>query len=334
MLQKVSRKISQVTLHTISVIDESENVLLYFFTPMFKFSFIVLCLILNANVSFAEPVSLPRDGRLKIYVYHTQQFAQFDYLDENGVWNDSVYNQINTYLRSYNDNQIHPIDKRLIELADHLQDHFEVETVEVISGYRSPAFNKSLKESGHNVAEESYHTKGMALDIHLDDIRESDLRDYLKTLGLGGVGYYGNKLMVHMDFGPVREWSDGEFFENLSVGIFNKQLPLHITTDRFYYHKTDTVKLFIEKPPYALSPKNLFLEYFARGEWHRLTWQAGFKSVQKGIILDLKTQFYDGEPNFGKFRITFSDGKYWQNSNEFYVKRVIASPALSVAKSQ
>lgn len=290
---------------------------------------IFLVMILNANVALAQeaslnsvlPAHLSRDGRLNLYVYHTHQFHSFEYLDENKNWKEDVYKDINSALRSYTDNQIHPIDKRLIELADHLQDHFEVETVEIISGYRSPEYNQSLKESGHNVAQDSFHTKGMALDVHLDDINETELRDYLQSLKLGGVGYYGNKLMVHMDFGDVRSWSDGEFVENVSVGEFNKPLPLHITTNKFYYHNTETVKLFIEKPPYPITPKKLFLEYFARGTWHRKDWQAGFQSTPEGLVLNLKTQFADGEPITGKFRIVFDDKKYWQNSNEFYVKR-------------
>lgn len=265
------------------------------------------------------PTSLERDGKINLYVYHTEQFVEFDYLDEKGEWKESVYNQINNYLRSYADNKIHPIDKRLIELADHLQDHFAVDTVEIISGYRSPAFNKSLKDTGHNVAEESYHTKGMALDIHLDDIRESDLRDYLKTLGLGGVGYYGNKLMVHMDFGPVREWSDGEFFENLSVGVFNKTLPLRMTTQYFYYHQYDRIKIFSEKPPMTLVAQNLFVEHFLRGEWHKVT-PVVFKLQGQEITFDLNL-LNKLKPRFGKFRVVFSDGHYWQNSNEFYVKK-------------
>lgn len=87
--------------------------------------------------------------------------------------------RINRFMRSRTDEEVRPMDPNLIRLLDHIQDHFKADTVEVICGYRSPAFNKSLKDAGRNVAENSAHMTGIAADIHLDEIPEDKLAKYV-----------------------------------------------------------------------------------------------------------------------------------------------------------
>lgn len=266
------------------------------------------------------PNNLKHDGVLPIYVYHTDTHINLKYLDNNGQWIPKVYDEINILLRSYTDDKIHPIDKRLIELADHLQDHFQVEQIEVISGFRSPEYNQALKDEGHNVATESYHTKGMAMDIHIDEINETELRDYLESLQLGGVGYYGTKLMVHMDFGPVRTWQDDSFRENLYVGVFNKQLPFHMTTQKFYYADDESVKLGFEKIVTPFSFQNIKLQKFKNGKFETIVNQPQFLNVSPGLVFQI-FNWQTKDSRYGKFRFIYQTDTYWQNSNEFYIKR-------------
>ena len=94
----------------------------------------------------------------------------------------------------------------LIELIDHLQEHFGEREIEVISGYRSPALNASLRRQGRRVASKSYHMQGMAMDIRIPGVSSRLVRDYTLSLARGGVGYYGQKGFVHVDVGPVRQW--------------------------------------------------------------------------------------------------------------------------------
>lgn len=301
---------------------------------MLKFYFhTLLLLILGPMLAFAQESTLPtklvRDGQIRLYIYHTDTFADLTYLDANGQWLPKVYDEINSLLRSYTDDKIHPIDKRLIELADHLQDHFAVDVIEVISGFRSPDYNRELKESGHNVANESFHTKGMAMDIHIDEVNETQVRDYLQALGLGGVGYYGTKLMVHMDFGPVRTWQDDNFRENVTVGIFNKETPMRIETDRFYYHEDQGVRIRSLNSQYG-HPLALSVQHFYRGKWQDVQCPAGEDDCLMQMItlpanvsqgLSLKHLLRFNGNRFGKYRLKFAKGDFWQNSNEFYVKR-------------
>lgn len=244
---------------------------------------------------FALP--LAHDGKLRLYNYHDDRFLEVQYLNSQGEWLQSAYDQLNDFFSSRDNHQSFPIEKRLIELLDHLQDYFEVDTVEIISGYRSPTFNQSLKDAGRDVAENSFHTKGMACDIHLDEIRESTLRDYLLSLKLGGVGYYGNLLMVHADFGPVRTWQGGAFLENTEIGIFNADSDVKIRTDKLFYDLESTIRFSGDEVP-----KNLILERFFRGKW--VVENPDFRAAK-----------------FGKFRYHYESDSAWQNSNEFYVKK-------------
>lgn len=152
-----------------------------------------------------QGLALPHDGKIKILVTHFNESLDVQYLDDKGCWIPEAYAQIKHALRSRGDNAEGDFDKRLIELADHLQDHFQTDTMDVISGYRSPSFNASLKRAGRGVATNSRHTRGEALDVHIPNLDDAVLRNYLLAQKLGGVGYYRN-MMVHFDFGPVRRW--------------------------------------------------------------------------------------------------------------------------------
>lgn len=283
---------------------------------------IVLCAL--SVVSFAAeplPPHLERDGNVRFYVYHLDEFLKIRYA-ENSRWRENAERQLKKIFRSRGDNEEQPLDHRLIELADHLQDHFGADTVEVISAYRSPVFNKALKETGHNVADKSLHMQGLAMDIHLDEIRESDLRDYLKSLGLGGVGYYGNKLMVHMDFGPVRFWQDGAFSENTEIGVFNQKNPLKIRTDKLNY-APDEIVTFKFSPPLTGKTRAV-LEKFQHGKWLAVeSWEG--QEISGSWKRVIQNKCFPNLTRFGKFRLHFENTGDWQNSNEFYVKKQCAA---------
>ena len=77
---------------------------------------------------------------------------------------------------------------------------------EVISGYRSPATNASLRAKSGGVAVHSLHLEGRAIDIRLADVSLADLRDAAISLQAGGVGFYPQSRFVHVDTGRVRRW--------------------------------------------------------------------------------------------------------------------------------
>ena len=78
--------------------------------------------------------------------------------------------------------------------------------VHVISGYRSPKTNAMLARRSRKVAKNSYHMKGMAIDLRLPGCPLEEVRAAALSLGGGGVGFYPGPQFVHLDTGPVRAW--------------------------------------------------------------------------------------------------------------------------------
>lgn len=246
------------------------------------------------------------DGKIALYVYHLKERAEVRAGD---------LAKIASLFRSRDSNKTSPVDPRLVELLDRIEDHFGVRQVEIISGYRSEIFNRELKETGHTVANESLHIKGMAADIHLDEITEEVLRDYAQSLGVGGVGFYPSLHMVHVDVGPVRTWGE-QAPRKKWVGEKNDQVPLTITVspDRTLFNELGRFKVESTDPATSacLEP-GLDLEFFDRGEWKKVRTVSG---------KDFSKRFPDLP--YGKYRLRAQvcSRPVFQYSNEFYFKRL------------
>ena len=262
------------------------------------------------------------DGRMRIFNYHLDEFAEIQFRDGNKELEDGVA-AIRHLLRSRDNGEVSPIAIRLIDLLDHLQDHFEADTIEIISGYRSPALNKQLQREGHAVSPVSLHVKGQATDIHIDEIREETLRDYLQGLKGGGVGYYGPMDFVHVDLGPVRKWGQTGPFPRKLVGVLEPDAPLQLTSDRNDYLPGSTLS-FRWTGAARDTLRELQLEHFHRGRWEVIT--AVPRSAQQATFrLDTTDPLFHvgARPRYGKYRWTFRHGDALRlmSSNEFYLKR-------------
>ena len=103
-----------------------------------------------------------------------------------------------------------PIDPKLLDLLHELSGTLETDTpFHIISGYRSPVTNASLRTKGGahtGVATQSLHMVGKAIDIRVPGVKLDDLRGAARSLKLGGVGYYPSSNFVHVDTGRVRFW--------------------------------------------------------------------------------------------------------------------------------
>ncbi len=80
----------------------------------------------------------------------------------------------------------------------------------VLSAYRTPETNAMLARTMLGVAERSQHLYGRALDVYLP-ARLEDAMLAARAMQRGGVGWYPNSRFIHLDSGPVRNWSlDGQ----------------------------------------------------------------------------------------------------------------------------
>lgn len=119
---------------------------------------------------------------------------------------DSVNRIANQHLRCHFTNEPGAMDPRLFKVLVGAARHFGVERVEIISGFRASKYNLNLRKKGRQVARNSQHTKGNAVDFRLVGVNTRRLRDFARALRLGGVGYYPRSGFVHVDVGPVRTW--------------------------------------------------------------------------------------------------------------------------------
>ena len=81
--------------------------------------------------------------------------------------------------------------------------------IDVVCGYRTPWSNEYLRSRSDNtgVAKNSQHTQAKAIDIRVPGVTTRKLRKMALSLHGGGVGYYPISQFVHVDVGPVRQWT-------------------------------------------------------------------------------------------------------------------------------
>jgi uncharacterized protein YcbK (DUF882 family) len=137
---------------------------------------------------------------------HTGEKLEAAYWENGGYVPDAVQ-ALNKVLRDYRNDQVHPMNPALYDILDQIRAKTESKSpFQVISGYRSPATNKLLRERSGEVAKHSLHMDGKAMDIYLEDVALEHVRVAALDLGRGGVGYYPESNFVHVDVGPVRQW--------------------------------------------------------------------------------------------------------------------------------
>jgi len=162
------------------------------------------CMMSRPALSAAFAPARPRTVALQNL--HTGESLRLAYWADGGYLAPSLQ-QIDRVLRDHRNNQVHAIDPRLIDLLCALDGRLgTARAYQVISGYRSPATNAMLAAESRGVAPHSLHTQGMAIDIRVEGVPLTRLRDTAKSLGIGGVGFYPRSDFVHVDVGRVRYW--------------------------------------------------------------------------------------------------------------------------------
>ena len=143
---------------------------------------------------------------LTFHHVHTGESLQITYLS-GGSYDSGALQTLNRFLRDWRNDQQIRIDPRLFDILWEVQRAAgSRDAIKVLSAYRSPSTNAMLRRSSRGVAEHSQHTRGKAIDIHLDDVGLSRIREAGMRLQKGGVGYYPSASFVHLDTGSVRHW--------------------------------------------------------------------------------------------------------------------------------
>ena len=111
------------------------------------------------------------------------------------------------FLRDHYTNQATRMDTRLLDVLERVAGKFSARRIEVVSGYRSPKYNLMLRKKGHQVARHSQHMEGHAVDFRIRGVATRQVLRYVRSLRVGGVGFYPHSEFVHSDTGPVRYWT-------------------------------------------------------------------------------------------------------------------------------
>lgn len=113
--------------------------------------------------------------------------------------------EIDYLLRDWRQDLMIDYDWRAVDIMAGVQRKLDTEEpMGVVSGYRSPKTNAMLRRRNRGVARNSYHTKGMAIDLQMRGRRPSQIARAARALNAGGVGQY--RTFAHVDSGPVRTW--------------------------------------------------------------------------------------------------------------------------------
>ncbi|HTL37103.1 MAG TPA: DUF882 domain-containing protein [Kofleriaceae bacterium] len=142
---------------------------------------------------------------INLYNEHTKDWLAVD----DDVVDPPTGVMIDTFLRDHFTNEKTKMDPKLIGTVVSAAQQFKSDIVNVVSGFRHPKYNLMLRKKGHQVARDSQHTHGNAIDFSIPTCSTKQLEKWAKDQKIGGVGVYMESGFIHMDTGPIRSW-DGE----------------------------------------------------------------------------------------------------------------------------
>lgn len=158
--------------------------------------------------SDADPFVFPTASvrrRLRLRHAHTGETFEGLYRDEIGPIPEAMVD-LAIFLRDHHDNLSGPV---FIETLDFLADLIETTghaQATILSAYRTKRTNAMLAARIFGVAEKSQHLAGRALDITLDSKLQS-AASVARRMSRGGVGWYPSNHFIHLDSGPIRNWT-------------------------------------------------------------------------------------------------------------------------------
>ncbi|HCC68808.1 MAG TPA: hypothetical protein DEP99_02870 [Nitrospiraceae bacterium] len=135
---------------------------------------------------------------------HTGESLNIRYY-ASGMYDREALDRLNHLLRCHYTNDVKTIDVKLLDLLCDISDIFgRYKQVQIISGYRSSAYNEYLRSLGRNVAKHSLHLLGLAIDFVIPGVSTYKLFNSARSFAVGGVGHYSK--FVHIDTGRIRYW--------------------------------------------------------------------------------------------------------------------------------
>ncbi|MEY3201067.1 MAG: hypothetical protein RIR70_623 [Pseudomonadota bacterium] len=160
-------------------------------------------ILVEGNMDALRKPSTPR--RLSLRHAHTGETFTGLYRDHVGPLPDAMID-LSWFLRDHREDVRGPLHVETLDFLADLMGESGLARATVLSAYRTPGTNAKLATKYFGVAEKSQHLAGRAIDITLDT-RLEKTAGLARTMSRGGVGWYPQSHFIHLDSGPVRQWT-------------------------------------------------------------------------------------------------------------------------------
>ncbi|MFY9288994.1 MAG: DUF882 domain-containing protein, partial [Alphaproteobacteria bacterium] len=127
----------------------------------------------------------------------------------DGRYDTSALQKIDHLFRDRRSNVAGKIDPELIDYMLDIRTRFGLPPsvpFEILDGYRTRESNRVMSKSNKNVALESFHIHGWAVDFRIQGVDGKAICEIAKTMQRGGVAFYPADNHVHVDLGNIRTW--------------------------------------------------------------------------------------------------------------------------------
>lgn len=167
-----------------------------------------LALTVVSMLTQSQSTQASDEKRLSFYHTHTGKHLDIVYA-RGGDYVPSALDEINHFLFDFRTGDVVEMDPELLDLVYDVRQALGSDgTFQIVSAFRSPKTNEMLRGRSQNsgVAKNSQHVLGRAIDVRLEGVSTTELRDQALAMKRGGVGFYEASDFVHMDTGRVRRW--------------------------------------------------------------------------------------------------------------------------------
>jgi uncharacterized protein YcbK (DUF882 family) len=192
------------------------------------------------------------NGWLEIFNPALNERVQVQYLGPDGRYDYAAIDDLRHILHSRGDVGEGDVTPRFVELLGYLYARTG-RPLKLLSGYRSPSLNDSMRRRGKLAAFGSMHTEGLAADLAFPQSELLPLWLHVRELGCCGAGYYPAQGFLHVDVGVPRYWDQTttRVDENLSAG--NARAFARTDFDRYTTGEMMMVRLYgVTSPPIRL----------------------------------------------------------------------------------
>jgi uncharacterized protein YcbK (DUF882 family) len=168
--------------------------------------FLALAAVSAACPSVARAVARPPAlRRLRLANAHTGETFEGTYRNDQGPI-DRVIEELCVFLRDHHSGEKTQMDVGVIDFLADVLDAVGERTATILSAYRTAETNAMLARTTFGVAEHSQHILGRALDLRVGG-KLAEAKDAARAMQRGGVGWYPHSGFIHIDTGPVRNWT-------------------------------------------------------------------------------------------------------------------------------